>query len=123
MPTNAERAQTLIHALPYIQKYAGKIVASDAAISGNLDNYDITYVAGKLTITKAALTIIVPLVVYRVFQQYLPEMALGKILAASGLLLVLQASAPVSPQGDVHMPADLSRSPRSMLNALHHLSG
>ena len=26
MPTNAERAQTLIHALPYIQKYAGKIV-------------------------------------------------------------------------------------------------
>ncbi len=26
MPTNAERAQTLIHALPYIQKYSGKIV-------------------------------------------------------------------------------------------------
>lgn len=26
MPTNAERAETLIHALPYIQKYAGKIV-------------------------------------------------------------------------------------------------
>lgn len=26
MPTNAERAQTLTHALPYIQKYSGKIV-------------------------------------------------------------------------------------------------
>ena len=26
MPTNAERAQVLVHALPYIQKYAGKVV-------------------------------------------------------------------------------------------------
>ena len=26
MPTNSERAETLIHALPYIQKYSGKIV-------------------------------------------------------------------------------------------------
>ena len=41
-------------------------------------------------VSNAALTIVVPLIVYRVFQQYLPEMALGKILAASGLLLVLQ---------------------------------
>ena len=40
-----------------VGEYAGKIVPSAAAIGEATGNYDITYVAGKLTITKAALTI------------------------------------------------------------------
>ena len=42
-------------------------------------------------VSHAALTVIVPLIVYRVFQQYLPDMALDKILIAAALLLVLQS--------------------------------
>lgn len=40
-------------------------------------------------VANAALTVFMPLVVYQVFQVYLPEMALGKILGASALLFVL----------------------------------
>ncbi len=40
-------------------------------------------------VVNSALTVVMPLVVYQVFQVYLPEMALGKILAASGVLFVL----------------------------------
>ena len=42
-----------------VGEYAGKIVASAAEIGENTGNYDITYVAGMLTITKAELTITV----------------------------------------------------------------
>ena len=40
-----------------VGEYAGKIAPSAAEIGEATGNYDITYVAGKLTITKAALTI------------------------------------------------------------------
>ena len=40
-------------------------------------------------VVHSALTVVMPLVVYQVFQVYLPEMALGKIFAASGVLFIL----------------------------------
>ena len=40
-------------------------------------------------LTQASLTILLPMVVYRVFNDYLPKMELKSLLAASALLLVL----------------------------------
>lgn len=40
-------------------------------------------------LTQASLTILLPMVVYRVFNDYLPKMELKSLLAASALLLIL----------------------------------
>ena len=40
-------------------------------------------------VVHSALTVVMPLVVYQVFQVYLPEMALGKIFVSSGVLFIL----------------------------------